>query len=157
MLVMLITSISPRFNSAQLPTAVRMSDRRSAPADKGCVQLAGKPLKQTVRHTRGFSGVLRASCPYLTHSCVIVGLTAACQLQGFFPFSRWCQNPRVKLLIVNCTPHRWTYQGSNAQSRVDFWHKDGVKLDYYPTTGVSRVAVALYSLHLVEASHAGLR
>ena len=31
----------------------------------------------------------------------------------------------------------WTYQGSNAQSRVDFYEKDGCKMDYYPTTGVT--------------------
>ena len=29
----------------------------------------------------------------------------------------------------------WTYEGSNAQSRVDFYEKDGCKMDYYPTTG----------------------
>ena len=25
----------------------------------------------------------------------------------------------------------WTYQGSNAQSRVDFYEKDGCKMDHY--------------------------
>ena len=30
----------------------------------------------------------------------------------------------------------WTYKGSNAQSRVEYWAKDGCKMDYYPTTGI---------------------
>ena len=33
----------------------------------------------------------------------------------------------------------WTYQGGNAQSRVEYWAKDGCKMDYYPTTGMLRL------------------
>jgi hypothetical protein len=29
----------------------------------------------------------------------------------------------------------WNYQGSNEASRVAFYEKDGVKMDYYYTTG----------------------
>lgn len=29
----------------------------------------------------------------------------------------------------------WAYQGTNEQSRVSFYEKDGVKMDYYYTTG----------------------
>jgi len=36
---------------------------------------------------------------------------------------------------TNPTQYGWTYQGSNEQSRVEFYQKDGVKMDYYPTTG----------------------
>lgn len=35
---------------------------------------------------------------------------------------------------ANPADHGWTYQGSNAQSRVDFYQNDqGVKMDYYPS------------------------
>ena len=34
----------------------------------------------------------------------------------------------------------WTHTGSNANSRVDFYEKDGTHMDYYPTT----VRVALH-------------
>jgi hypothetical protein len=36
---------------------------------------------------------------------------------------------------TNPQEHGWQYQGSNEQSRVDFYAKDGVKMDYYYTTG----------------------
>jgi hypothetical protein len=36
---------------------------------------------------------------------------------------------------TNPSDHGWTYQGSNNQSRVDFYQRDGVKMDYYYTTG----------------------
>jgi len=36
---------------------------------------------------------------------------------------------------TNPQQYGWTYQGSNAQSRVEFYERDGVKMDYYPTTG----------------------
>lgn len=29
----------------------------------------------------------------------------------------------------------WTYQGSNEQSRVEFYKRGRVKMDYYSTTG----------------------
>lgn len=31
--------------------------------------------------------------------------------------------------------HGWTKTGENATSRVEFYQKDNVKMDYYPTTG----------------------
>ena len=41
---------------------------------------------------------------------------------------------------VNPADHGWTYQGSNAQSRVEYWQNDqGAKMDYYPTTGTVTV------------------
>lgn len=36
---------------------------------------------------------------------------------------------------ANPVQYGWTYQGSNEQSRVEFYERDGVKMDYYPTTG----------------------
>lgn len=37
---------------------------------------------------------------------------------------------------VNPADYGWTYLGSNAQSRVEYWVNDqGAKMDYYPTTG----------------------
>jgi len=44
--------------------------------------------------------------------------------------------PRHNVHPVNAG---WTYKGSNAQSRVDFYEKDGCRMDYYPTTGIARV------------------
>ena len=46
---------------------------------------------------------------------------------------------------VNPANAGWTYQGGNAQSRVEYWAKDGCKMDYYPTTGM---------LHLVSNARA---
>lgn len=37
------------------------------------------------------------------------------------------------------TEHGWTYTGSNQTSRVEFYEKDNVRMDYYPTTGACRV------------------
>jgi hypothetical protein len=36
---------------------------------------------------------------------------------------------------ANPTQYGWSFQGSNEQSRVEFYERDGVKMDYYPTTG----------------------
>ncbi|KAJ3110938.1 hypothetical protein HDU96_006134 [Phlyctochytrium bullatum] len=41
----------------------------------------------------------------------------------------------------NPRDHGWTYQGSNQQSRVDFYQRDGVKMDYYPTTGTVKTSM----------------
>ncbi|KAK9865675.1 hypothetical protein WJX84_001868 [Apatococcus fuscideae] len=35
----------------------------------------------------------------------------------------------------------WNYQGTNDQSRVDYWEKDGCKLDYYYTTGTFKTSM----------------
>lgn len=38
---------------------------------------------------------------------------------------------------TNPQAYGWTYQGANAQSRVEYWQhaETGVKMDFYPTTG----------------------
>lgn len=36
---------------------------------------------------------------------------------------------------ANPAQYGWTYQGSNQASKVEFYEKDGVKMDYYYTTG----------------------
>ncbi|CAL5229430.1 g12752 [Coccomyxa viridis] len=48
-------------------------------------------------------------------------------------------NPHHK---ANPADAGWTYQGSNAQSRVDFYEKDGCKMDYYPTTGTVKTSMS---------------
>ncbi|GMH34316.1 hypothetical protein BSKO_02150 [Bryopsis sp. KO-2023] len=42
---------------------------------------------------------------------------------------------------ANPQDYGWTYQGSNQQSRVDFYERDGVKMDYYPTTGTTKTSM----------------
>ncbi|BDA50686.1 hypothetical protein COCOBI_16-3620 [Coccomyxa sp. Obi] len=43
---------------------------------------------------------------------------------------------------VNPADYGWTYQGSNAQSRVEYWQNDqGAKMDYYPTTGTVKTSM----------------
>ncbi|WIA29386.1 hypothetical protein OEZ86_011890 [Tetradesmus obliquus] len=37
--------------------------------------------------------------------------------------------------------HGWNYQGSNEASRVAFYEKDGVKMDYYYTTGTVKTSM----------------
>jgi hypothetical protein len=38
----------------------------------------------------------------------------------------------------NPQDYGWQYQGRNEQSRVEFYQRDGVKMDYYYTTGKPR-------------------
>lgn len=35
----------------------------------------------------------------------------------------------------------WEYQGGNAQSRVEYYSRDNVKMDYYPTTGTVKTSM----------------
>eukprot|EP00884_Botryococcus_braunii_P019372 jgi/Botrbrau1/6118/Bobra.331_2s0013.1 len=42
---------------------------------------------------------------------------------------------------ANPSDYGWTYQGSNEQSRVDFYQRDGVKMDYYYTTGTTKTSM----------------
>lgn len=37
--------------------------------------------------------------------------------------------------------HGWQYQGNNKQSRVEFYERDNVKMDYYPTTGTVKTSM----------------
>ncbi len=62
---------------------------------------------------------------------------------------------------VNPAEYGWTYQGSNAQSRVEYWQNDqGAKMDYYTTTGTVSVSsdwpcgpgLASLSTHFLNAS-----
>jgi hypothetical protein len=39
---------------------------------------------------------------------------------------------------TNPVDHGWTYKGGNSQSRVEFYERNGVKMDYYPTTGIKK-------------------
>ena len=48
--------------------------------------------------------------------------------------SRSCR-PRRPAAPANPAASGWRFLGANAQSRVQFWEKDGVRLDYYFTTG----------------------
>lgn len=41
----------------------------------------------------------------------------------------------------NPQDYGWQPQGSNEQSRVEFYAKDGVKMDYYPTTGTVKTSM----------------
>ncbi|KAK9807409.1 hypothetical protein WJX73_001632 [Symbiochloris irregularis] len=44
---------------------------------------------------------------------------------------------------ANPSDYGWQYQGSNAQSRVEFYQHptNGAKLDYYPTTGTVKTSL----------------
>jgi hypothetical protein len=47
----------------------------------------------------------------------------------------------------NPAQYGWNYQGSNQASKVEFYEKDGVKMDYYYTTGEVLVRLkALFEL-----------
>jgi hypothetical protein len=35
---------------------------------------------------------------------------------------------------TNPADYGWQFQGSNAQSRVEYWAKDNTRMDYFPTT-----------------------
>jgi len=35
---------------------------------------------------------------------------------------------------VEPTDYGWTYQGCNEGAKVEYYQRDGVKMDYYPTT-----------------------
>ncbi|EPZ34257.1 hypothetical protein ROZALSC1DRAFT_30458 [Rozella allomycis CSF55] len=41
----------------------------------------------------------------------------------------------------NPSDYGWNYQGSNQQSRVEFYERSGVKMDYYPTTGTVKTSM----------------
>lgn len=41
----------------------------------------------------------------------------------------------------NPTDFGWTKTGSNEVSRVEFYSKDNVKMDYYPTTGTVKTSM----------------
>ncbi|KAJ3326078.1 hypothetical protein HDU76_013031 [Blyttiomyces sp. JEL0837] len=42
---------------------------------------------------------------------------------------------------TNPSDHGWQYQGSNQQSRVEFYQKGETKMDYYPTTGTVKTSM----------------
>ncbi|KAF6262494.1 hypothetical protein COO60DRAFT_1293389 [Scenedesmus sp. NREL 46B-D3] len=42
---------------------------------------------------------------------------------------------------ANPAQYGWTYQGSNQASKVEFYEKDGVKMDYYYTTGTMKTSM----------------
>lgn len=37
--------------------------------------------------------------------------------------------------------HGWTKTGSNDQSRVEYYQRDNVRMDYYPTTGTVKTSM----------------
>eukprot|EP00276_Gloeochaete_wittrockiana_P005045 CAMPEP_0184652934 /NCGR_PEP_ID=MMETSP0308-20130426/10646_1 /TAXON_ID=38269 /ORGANISM="Gloeochaete witrockiana, Strain SAG 46.84" /LENGTH=88 /DNA_ID=CAMNT_0027088103 /DNA_START=166 /DNA_END=432 /DNA_ORIENTATION=+ len=39
------------------------------------------------------------------------------------------------------TDYGWTPQGSNSQSRVEYYQKGDTKMDYYPTTGTVKTSM----------------
>ena len=107
-----------------------MSDRRSAPADKGYdFRLC---LYEHTSCTEPLSRDLLGSCVVAVRWVTLLPRFAV----GLF------ERPhRVITPLTRVSHLRWTYQGSNAQSRVDYWQKDGVKLDYYPTTGTAKTSM----------------
>eukprot|EP00803_Ostreobium_quekettii_P005961 evm.model.scf_477.3 EVM.evm.TU.scf_477.3 scf_477:30420-30931(+) len=42
---------------------------------------------------------------------------------------------------ANPQDYGWTHTGSNQQSRVEFYQKGDVKMDYYPTTGTTKTSM----------------
>lgn len=63
----------------------------------------------------------------------------ACNASELNFLRRYAGQPRMSNPYHSTNPANagWTYQGHNAQSRVEYYAKDGVKMDYYPTTGES--------------------
>jgi hypothetical protein len=60
--------------------------------------------------------------------------------------------------MTHPTQHGWTYQGGNEQSRVEFYERDGVKMDYYPTTGAwGRVTGSISDRWVAVAGRQGAR
>jgi hypothetical protein len=56
----------------------------------------------------------------------------------------WSAGLKMSHHSTNPQDHGWTYQGSNQQSRVDFYSKNvggaNVKMDYYPSKHLGQKA-----------------
>ncbi|CAK0787217.1 hypothetical protein CVIRNUC_010433 [Coccomyxa viridis] len=70
-----------------------------------------------------------------------IGQASNSPLWTFTPFSRSRFAMSYPSHDVNPANAGWTYQGGNAQSRVEYWAKDGCKMDYYPTTGTVKTSM----------------
>ncbi|KAL3148850.1 hypothetical protein ABBQ32_001726 [Trebouxia sp. C0010 RCD-2024] len=50
----------------------------------------------------------------------------------------------------------WTHTGSNSQSKADFYQRDNVKMDYYPSTGTVKTSMDLPSQGPTQMFRKGL-
>lgn len=42
---------------------------------------------------------------------------------------------------TNPQDYGWSFKGSNERSKVEYYERDGVKMDYYPSTGTTKTSM----------------